>query len=52
MSASVLSDVPSLDSKSTEVEVIDVDITAPPVSIEPREELQLGVTKGISWGAN
>ena len=39
--ASVLSDVPSFNSKSTEVEVIDDGVTAPLVSVEP--ELQLGV---------
>ena len=43
VSASVLSDVPIFYSKSTEVEVIDDDITAPLVSIEP--ELQLGIAK-------
>ena len=43
VSASVLSDVPNFDSKSTEV--IDDGVTTPPVSVEPEEELQLGVTK-------
>jgi len=42
VSESVLPDVPNSDSKSTEV--IDDDVTAP-VSVEPEEELQLGVTK-------
>ena len=41
VSASVLSNIPSFDSKSTEVEVIDDDVTAPLVS-----------AKGTSWGAN
>ena len=45
VSASVLSDVPSFDSKSTEVEVIDDGVTTPLVSVEPAEELQLGVAK-------
>ena len=35
--------VPNFDSKSTEVEVIDVDI-------EPEEELQLGVAKAAPTG--
>ena len=42
VSASVLSNVPNSDSKSTEV--IDNGITAL-VSVELEEELQLGVTK-------
>ena len=45
VSASVLSDVPSFDSKSTEVEVIDDGVTTPLVSVEPEEELLLGVAK-------
>ena len=46
VSASVLSDVPNFDFKSTEV--IDDDITAPPVSVKPKEEFQLGVTKALA----
>ena len=42
VSASVLSDVSNSDSKSMEVN--DKDVTLP-VSVEPEEELQLGVTK-------
>ena len=45
VSSSILSDIPNFDSKSTEVEVIDDGVTAPLVSVEPKEELQLGVTK-------
>ena len=43
VSASVLSDISSFDSKSTEVEVIDDGVTAPMVSVEL--ELQLGIAK-------
>ena len=43
MSASILFDVPNFDSKS--MEVIDNGVTAPPMSVELKEELQLGVTK-------
>ena len=50
VSSSVLSDVPSFDSKSTEVEVIDDSVTAPMVSVEPEEELQLGVAKAPTMG--
>ena len=42
VSASILSDVPSFASKSTEVRVIDDGVTAPLVSVKPDEELQLG----------
>ena len=42
MSLSVLFDVLNSDFKSTEV--IDDDVTAP-MSVEPEEELQLGMTK-------
>ena len=52
VSASVLPDVPNFDPKSTKVEVIDDGITAPLVSVKPKEELQLGVAKDTSWGAN
>ena len=45
VSASVLFDLPSFDSKSTVVEVIDDGVTAPLVSVKPEEELQLGVAK-------
>ena len=45
VSSSILSDILNFDSKSSEVEVIDDGVTAPPVSVKPKEELQLGVTK-------
>ena len=45
VSASVLSDVSNFDSKSTELDVIEDGITAPLVSVEPEEELRLGVAK-------
>ena len=46
VSTSLLSDVQNSDSKS--MEVIDDGVTAPPVSVEPEEELQLGVTKSLA----